>query len=94
MERFPQRDEHVVWLEPEGLDTTTVYPNGISGAFDQEVQREIVRSIRGLERAELVRPGYDVEYDFVAPRCLSHSLEVRARRGLYLAGQIIGTTAG
>ena len=90
--RFPERDSHVVWLEPEGLHTTTVYPNGIAGAFDVDVQQRIVRSIGGLERAELLRPGYDVEYDFVEPRCLRHTLEVRACAGLYLAGQIIGTT--
>lgn len=92
VERFPQRDKHYVWLEPEGLNTDIVYPNGISGAFEPDVQERLVRTISGLESARITQHGYDVEYDFIDPRSLHASLEVRATPGLFLAGQIIGTT--
>ena len=92
VQRFPERDQHYIWLEPEGLTTDIVYPNGISGAFEEAVQEELVRTIAGLEAAVILRPGYDVEYDFIDPRVLRASLEVRSLPGLFLAGQIIGTT--
>jgi tRNA uridine 5-carboxymethylaminomethyl modification enzyme len=90
--RFGGRDGHQIFLEPEGLDDTLVYPNGISTSLPRDVQLQFVRSIVGLERAEIVRPGYAVEYEFVDPRRLNATLEVRDVRGLFLAGQINGTT--
>jgi tRNA uridine 5-carboxymethylaminomethyl modification enzyme len=90
--RFADRAGHQIFLEPEGLDDTTVYPNGISTSLPEEVQRAFLATIPGLERAKIVRPGYAVEYDFVDPRALTRSLEVRALPGLFLAGQINGTT--
>ena len=92
VKRFGDRDGHQIFLEPEGLDDTLVYPNGISTSLPADVQAEFVRSIAGLERAEIVRPGYAVEYEFVDPRVLNQSLEVRDVTGLFLAGQINGTT--
>ncbi len=92
VERFPARQAHMTWLEPEGLNTHLVYPAGMSGAYPADVQLEIMRSIPGLERTEIIQPGYDVEYDYIDPRCLTPSLEVKACAGLHLAGQIIGTT--
>jgi tRNA uridine 5-carboxymethylaminomethyl modification enzyme len=92
VKRFGGRDGHQIFLEPEGLDDPLVYPNGISTSLPIGVQRQFVRSIRGLERAELVRPGYAVEYEFVDPRRLRGTLEARALPGLFLAGQINGTT--
>ena len=92
VERFPEREGHIVWLEPEGLDSDWIYPNGISSAFPVDVQLQLVRSMKGLERAEILKPAYDVEYDFVDPRCLRRTLEVSSCEGLFLAGQIIGTT--
>ena len=92
VKRFADRDTHQIFLEPEGLDDPLVYPNGISTSLPADVQEEFVRSIPGLERAILLRPGYAVEYEFVDPRRLNQSLEVRELPGLFLAGQINGTT--
>ena len=90
--RFADRDSHQVFLEPEGLDTPLIYPNGISTSLPVEVQEAFIRTIDGLEKAEIVVPGYAVEYDYIDPRALDHSLKVRDMEGLYCAGQINGTT--
>ena len=90
--RFASRNSHQIFLEPEGLTTNEFYPNGISTSLPFDVQWDLVRSIRGLEAAVIIRPGYAIEYDFFDPRQLRHSLETRAIGGLYFAGQINGTT--
>ena len=90
--RFADKESHQVFLEPEGLDDETVYPNGISTSLPIEVQEDYVRSITGLENARILQPGYAIEYDYVDPRALTASLEVRDVPGLFLAGQINGTT--
>jgi tRNA uridine 5-carboxymethylaminomethyl modification enzyme len=90
--RFAERQSHQVFVEPEGLDTPELYPNGISTSLPFDVQVALVRSIRGFERAHLTRPGYAIEYDFFDPRDLEHSLETRAVENLFFAGQINGTT--
>jgi len=90
--RFAERDSHQIFAEPEGLNSDLIYPNGISTSLPRESQESFVRSIRGFEEAEIVRPGYAIEYDYFNPTGLKHSLETRCTKGLYFAGQINGTT--
>ncbi|HZA55730.1 MAG TPA: tRNA uridine-5-carboxymethylaminomethyl(34) synthesis enzyme MnmG [Candidatus Udaeobacter sp.] len=90
--RFADKPRHQIFLEPEGLDTVEIYPNGLSTSLPLDIQAEMVHSIEGLERAEIMRPGYAIEYDYVEPTQLYPSLETKLVRGLYHAGQINGTT--
>lgn len=90
--RFSEKQSHQVFLEPEGLSTDAVYPNGISTSLPVDIQEKYVSSIRGLENSVILQPGYAIEYDFIDPRVLSGSLSLRDVKGLYLAGQINGTT--
>ncbi|MBP6644374.1 MAG: tRNA uridine-5-carboxymethylaminomethyl(34) synthesis enzyme MnmG, partial [Burkholderiaceae bacterium] len=90
--RFADKESHQIFLEPEGLTTHEVYPNGISTSLPFDIQYELVRSMRGMENAHILRPGYAIEYDYFDPRSLKSSFETRSIRGLFFAGQINGTT--
>ncbi len=90
--RFREREAHQIFLEPEGLDDTTIYPNGISTSLPEEIQAEFLHTVPGLAKARMLRPGYAIEYDFIEPRGLTPALETKKIQGLFLAGQINGTT--
>ena len=90
--KFGERDGHQIFLEPEGLDDPTIYPNGISTSLPEEVQADFIATIPGLEKVRILQPGYAIEYDYVDPKCLKPTLQTRALNGLFLAGQINGTT--
>lgn len=90
--RFADRNQHQIFLEPEGLTSNEIYPNGISTSLPFDVQMQIVRSMQGMENAKIVRHGYAIEYDFFDPRDLKPTLESKFIRGLFFAGQINGTT--
>ena len=90
--RFADKPSHQIFIEPEGLNTTELYPNGISTSLPFSVQLQFVRSMEGFEQAHISRPGYAIEYDYFDPRDLQHTLETKALQGLFFAGQINGTT--
>ncbi|KAK2196922.1 bifunctional MnmG [Babesia duncani] len=92
VQRFPHHSSHIVWLEPEGISSNLIYPNGLSGAFPEHVQLNLLRAIKGLENAVITTPAYDVEYNYVNPKQLDHTLRMENTKGLYFAGQICGTT--
>ena len=90
--RFPDRERHQIFLEPEGLDVEEIYVNGCSMSLPAEIQERLIRALPGLEAAEMLRPGYAVEYDFIQPTELGATLEAHGLAGLFLAGQINGTS--
>ncbi|SPJ11628.1 glucose inhibited division protein a homologue, putative [Plasmodium sp. DRC-Itaito] len=90
--KFSEKKKHIIWLEPEGFNNKLIYPNGLSSAYPIHIQKDIINSIKGLENAQIVFPAYDVEYYYVNPKCLNYTLETKNVKGLFLAGQICGTT--